>query len=279
VVSLVRFSSSSRWNSTIQFFSSISSVSSYPGTTVPEAVITELSTPAAMGYGQSKYIAERLLDHASKRLGINASSVRIGQIAGAAGTASGWNRQEWLPSLVTSSAFIGAIPETLGDAPAAEKEVNWVPIDQLADVLMELALGSDTGGDGKTEPGVSVFQVVHPNPIPWSSLLSPIIKTLEASSSTHQAVKIVPYTDWLSALKAKSAEAENGGQVEAATLARKNPAMKLLDFYESLQYQGEGGLRMKLSMEKTLKHSKTLRELEHLKEEWITGWVKEWMSV
>jgi thioester reductase-like protein/acyl carrier protein len=277
VVSLTRFSALSRWNSAIQFFSSISSVSSYPGSTVPEAVISELSTPAAMGYGQSKYLAERLLDHASKTFGISASSVRIGQIAGAARTASGWNRQEWLPSLVTSSAFIGAIPETLGDAPAAGEAINWVPIDQLADVVVELALNSNTR-DERAEHGVSVFQIVHPNPVPWSSLLLLIKKTLEASSSSSEPIKIVPYTDWISTLKAKSAEVENVGNVDAVTVARKNPAMKLLDFYENLQYQGKGGLRMKLSMEKTLRSSKTLRGLEPLRDEWVTGWVKEWIS-
>jgi thioester reductase-like protein len=277
VVSLIRFSALSRRNSEIQFFSSISSVSSYPGDTVPEAVISALSTPAAMGYGQSKYLAEQLLNHASKTLGINTSFVRIGQVAGAARTASGWSRQEWLPSLVTSSAFIGAIPETLGDTPATEETINWVPIDQLADVVVELALNSNTGNE-KADHGASVFQVVHPNPVSWSSLLLPINKALEASNSSSEPIRVVSYTEWISTLKDKSAEAEKVGNVDAVMLAQKNPAMKLLDFYESLQYQGNGGLRMKLSMEKTLRSSKTLQGLEPLRNEWITGWVSEWMN-
>jgi hypothetical protein len=144
-------------------------------------------------------------------------------------------------------------------------------------VVVELALNSNTR-DEMAEHGLSVFQIVHPNPVPWSSLLLPIKKTLEASSSFSEPIKIVPYTDWISTLKAKSADFENVGNVDAVTVARKNPAMKLLDFYESLQYQGKGGLRMKLSMEKTLRSSKTLRGLEPLRDEWVTGWVKEWIS-
>jgi thioester reductase-like protein len=276
VVSLIRFSALSRRDSAIQFFSSISSVSSYPGYNVPEAVITELSTPAAMGYGQSKHLAEQLLGYASKTLGVNTSFVRIGQVAGAARTASGWSRQEWLPSLVISSAFIRAIPETLGDASVTDEAINWVPVDQLADVVVELTLNSNTRNE-KAEHDASVFQVVHPNPVSWSSLLLPIKKTLEASCSSSESIRVVPYAEWISILKDKSAEAEEIGSFDTMTLARKNPAMKLLDFYESLQYQGNG-LRMKLSMEKTLSSSKILQELEPLKNEWITGWVKEWIS-
>jgi len=51
--------------------------------------------------------------------------------------------------------------------------------------------------------------------------------------------------------------------------------MKLLEFYESLQDQVEGGVGVKLSMRKTLEASKRLRELEPLKEAWVTGWVQE----
>ncbi|KAH7092027.1 ochratoxin A non-ribosomal peptide synthetase [Paraphoma chrysanthemicola] len=276
VVSLIRFSALSRWTSAIQFFSSISSVSRYAGSVVPEAVVTDLSTPDAMGYGQSKHLAERLLDHASKTLGIKTSSVRIGQVAGAARTASGWNKQEWLPRLVTSSAFIGEIPSTLGDELATEDAVNWVPIDQIADVVVELALHSN--GDQAAEKPTSIFHVVHPNPVSWSSLLEPIKKGLEASPSSVGPIKIVPYAHWLSTLKTKSAEEEKAGNIDAATLAEMNPAMHLLEFYEKLQYQGQGGVRVKLSIENTLSCSETLKSLQPLKEEWVAGWVKEWIG-
>jgi len=280
IISLIRFSALSTRNSEIQFVSSISSVSSYPGPAVPEGVITELSAPAAMGYGQSKYLAERLLDHASKTLGIRAKIVRIGQIAGAARTASGWNRQEWLPSLVTSSAVLGALPETLGDVPGEEEEVNWVPIDHLAEMVVELTLNPNVRDENEmVDSGASVFQIVHPKPVTWSSLLLPIKQVLGTSSSSSGLIEIIPYTDWLSRLKKKSGEAEKSGNMDAVTVARMIPAMKLLDFYETLQYQGDKGLRMKLAMEQTLLASKTLRGLEPLKNEWITGWVKEWISV
>lgn len=278
IVSLIQFSTLTKQRSSIQFFSSISSVSSYSGSVVPESVIPELSAPAAMGYGQSKHLAERMLDHACKKLGIHASFVRIGQVAGAARTGSGWNRQEWLPSLVASSAFIRALPETLGGVPKAGEMINWVPIDHLADALVELGLGPEPVKE-EAELGVSVFHITHPKPVPWSSLLTPIKSTLEASSRSSEPIKIIPYADWLSTLKAKSAEADEGGNsINSEALVRKNPAMKLLDFYDSLLYQGEAGLRMKLAIEKTLQCSETLRGLEPIENEWMSGWVREWIS-
>jgi thioester reductase-like protein len=274
VVALVRFSVQSKQKSEIQFLSSISSVFSYPGNPVPEAVLTDLSTPSPMGYGQSKYLSERLLDHACKTLGICASFVRLGQIAGAARTASGWNKQEWLPSIVASSAFTGVLPETIGGVPESGEEViNWVPADHLADILVELILDT-TQSKGK----VSANHVIHPNPVLWSSLLSPIQKAIQESTSSSQPIKIVSYADWLSTLKTKTAEAENEAGLDHAQLAQKNPAMKLLEFYEDLATSGEG-VSKNLALEETMKGSKTLRELEPLRDEWVTGWVKEWVRL
>lgn len=276
VLSLIQFSTVTKHRSSIQFFSSVSSVSSYPGPSVPESVISELSTPAVMGYGQSKYIAERMLDHACNKFGIRASSVRIGQVAGAARTASGWNRQEWLPSLVVSSAFIGALPETLGDATRVGNMVDWIPIDQLADVLVQLGLEQESIQE--EIDGVSIFQVTHPKPVPWSSLLIPIKNTLETSSGIVEPIKIVPYVEWLSKLKVKSTEADEKANLDHEELVRKNPAMKLLDFYNSLQDQGNAQLSKKLAMDKTLQFSERLRELQSIDSKWVSGWVKEWMS-
>jgi hypothetical protein len=128
-------------------------------------------------------------------------------------------------------------------------------------------------------PGVTVFQVTHPKPVSWTSLLLPIKKAIEDSSSSSQAVQIIPYADWISTLKRKSAECEIAEASDALTVASKNPAMKLLDFYESLKSQGEKGLRIRMDMANTLRSSKTLRSLEPIQNEWIAGWVKEWINV
>ena len=278
VMGLINFAAASPRSPVIQFFSSISSVDRYPGKTVPEHVIPDLGTPELMGYGQSKYLSERLLDYAAQHLGIKTISVRIGQVAGAARTATGWNRQEWLPSLVVSSAFINALPATIGDVPqgGGEEMINWVPMDYLADVLVELGLNTMPDVSSANN-GVTIYQVTHPSPVAWSKLL-PAIQTGLNKSGVTSDLPVIPYLEWYAQLKAKSAEAEEStDQSNAALLAHNNPAMKLIDFFWGVQYQGDAGLRMQLAMEKTLQVSPILKNMEQLKPEWVTGWTKDWM--
>jgi len=283
MLALINFSAHSTHSSSLQFLSSISSIASYPCTSkIPERVITDLSATPPIGYGQSKYLSERLLDHACSRLGISGSFVRLGQIAGAAKTGSGWNRWEWLPSLVASSAFIGALPLTLGQVEARDCVVDWVPVDYLADVLVGLALLPRGGrGQGEESGKVSVNHIVHPTPKPWAQLL-PVIQDTLASSSKHASatpVSLIPYPEWVALLKQKTQEAEKDSQLDHAALAQRNPAMKLLDFYEGLLDEGgDQTLGIKLDMDKTMGESDKLRALEPLKDEWVAGWVKEWMG-
>lgn len=92
-----------------------------------------------MGYGQSKYLAERILAHAATtqpnlRLGV----ARSDQVSGRdQGPEEAWARTEWLPSLVISSHHLGALPDSLGGG--RMEAVDWVPVDQLAVILIELS--------------------------------------------------------------------------------------------------------------------------------------------
>ncbi|EFQ93029.1 hypothetical protein PTT_09722 [Pyrenophora teres f. teres 0-1] len=270
VVGLVSFAASSKCGARVQFLSSIGSLSGISNK-VPEQIIMDMSAPAEMGYGQSKYLSERILAHACVTLGIEASIVRLGQIAGAAESRKGWNRGEWLPSLVLSSGFIGALPQALGKA--EESIVDWVPVDCLAGVVCELALW-----EGKEKGKVRVNHIIHPTPTPWVDLL-PVIQRTLSSSSPQNPISIIPYAEWLALLKYKTAEAEKDTEVDHTALAMRNPAMKLLDFYEGLlRESGARTLGVKLDMQRTMGESEMLRSLEPLRGEWVEGWVREWMS-
>jgi len=93
-----------------------------------------------MGYAEAKHIAERMLASASSSRMIPASICRAGQIPGPMreGSSGVWNRSEWLPSLLVSSAHIGILLESLGTV----EEVDWLPVDGLVDVLVEMAVGA-----------------------------------------------------------------------------------------------------------------------------------------
>jgi thioester reductase-like protein len=81
---------------------------------VPELASDNCSVAAAMGYGESKYIAERMLDLAS-HAGVKANMFRVGQISGPVKIDNRcWNKMEWLPSLVKTSKEMGLLPSSLG---------------------------------------------------------------------------------------------------------------------------------------------------------------------
>lgn len=269
VLNLIRFTAKSKMKSSLQFYSSIASVFNHPDLEVPESIVENLASPSP-GYGQSKYIAELLVDQACRRLNIRGSVVRIGQIAGAARTASGWNQHEWLPSLIITSAFLGVLPDSLA---AGGDNIKWVPIDHLAKVLVELALiprGSDLDAGG-----ADVHHIVHPHPITWSSILPVVMASIDRSRIAKQPMQVVSYREWLSMLRAKSVEAEQDASMDYATLVRKIPGLKLIEFYQGLQ---DGGSNMTLSMHKTSALSPSLAKLEPLKTSWIAGWVEEWLQ-
>ncbi|KAE9975303.1 hypothetical protein BLS_002673 [Venturia inaequalis] len=268
VLGLVSFASTSPLNPKIQFTSSISATGSYgaSGNTedgkahqlVPESILTDHSCCLPMGYGQSKYIAERMLGYASNKLHLNTEVIRLGQIAGSAKTRDGWNRNEWLPSIVISSAFIGALPDKLGSF----EDVDWVPIDQTAQVVVELAGISEKDGD----QGV-VSHVVHPKALPWDALLPTLEGILNSGRET--AVTVVPYAKWAEMLRA------SGDGMDMEQMSKRNPAIKLLSFFEEMA--GDGNRQAKLDQVKTLERSQVLQQMEPLHMDWVAGWAEDWI--
>ena len=87
--------------------------------------------------------------------------LRVGQIAGPVEEARGspvWKRSEWLPALLLTSKNIGALPDML---PA----VDWIPVDQLSHIILEIA-----NRDAKTT-GFAVYNLVNPHPQSWRELI------------------------------------------------------------------------------------------------------------
>jgi nucleoside-diphosphate-sugar epimerase len=116
VINFTKFAKQANSHPTIFFVSSISSTRGLSDRTtqIPEEIIKDHSAPIKMGYGESKYVAERLLDYAAEKLHIDTRIARVGQIAGPVVLPGTWSKWEWFPSLVISSAHIGALPDSLG---------------------------------------------------------------------------------------------------------------------------------------------------------------------
>ena len=291
IVNLVKFTASAAASPHLFFLSSISSVMSYrtPSFNTPEEVITADSASGPNGYAESKHISELLLDRAARKLSIKTSFARVGQVAGPAHTPGLWNKAEWLPSLILSSKHLGALPELLGPTLG---HIDWVPIDLLAEVLVELAFQPTTNGtvsppnpgsSGKLPDRASVYHPLNPNPTTWSLLL-PIFASSLSSSSTP--LRTIPFLQWLSLLKTSmdihigSGTQDTLSDTKMAAYLALNPAVKLLDFLEDVvtKLEDEEGRENELEIEKTLERSKKLRDVEGVKEEWVRKWVGEWMG-
>jgi thioester reductase-like protein len=61
-----------------------------------------------MGYRESLWVAERVLDHAAVTTALRPVIVRIGQLSG--GKNGYWSTAEWVPSIVRSGEVVKALP-------------------------------------------------------------------------------------------------------------------------------------------------------------------------
>lgn len=287
VLGLISFATHAPRLASTVYLSSISAVSNYHKTSganadfVPEQIITDTKCPAGMGYGQSKYVAERTLDYASKKLNLaNIRVARVGQIAGTStseqGPPHGWNRHEWLPSLVISSHYLKAIPESLGSRGDGETagvldRIEWVPIDQLAALLLEISFGTEA--QSPTSQGAEVFHPINPNWVSWQSLVPAVVEALEESSLSKSGINVLKYEEWLALLQSSANSTDSG--VESANTLSDNPAVKLLDFYESLMINTNE--EKPLAIERSAKMCPSLQSLDAIQAEWLRGWIKDWV--
>jgi thioester reductase-like protein len=126
---------------------------------IPEGVILDWHSAMPHGYGESKYVAERMLANANSTLGIPANIIRAGQIGGPSAPNMGfWPRQGWLLAIIKASQATGAFPEHV-------QPLDWIPVDDLADAIAKSTIRR------RMPSTVEVFNLVHPKPASWRLLL------------------------------------------------------------------------------------------------------------
>ncbi|KAL3475147.1 hypothetical protein BJX99DRAFT_259614 [Aspergillus californicus] len=296
-IHLARFCAYTTRGASMVFISSISAIMNYNDTTlpssldnpntktkVPEILPTSLKSPANAGYAESKYIAERLLAHAAEVFPLMSTStiLRLGQIAGSAGTPGKWNVADWVPALVKGSWGMGVLPDSLD---ADGSFIDWVCVDRVARVVVEVTLTESPSsvvelgleeGEGEGEEGgrVRVFHPLNPNTITWATLLPSIISALEAHEPWRE-IQVVSRETWVARLQ----DAARGSSDEE--VMRENPALRLLDFFmERFGADGRSsrGLCLKFETQMAERASEMLSGAEvvdgKMMERWIGGWLE-----
>lgn len=204
-------------------------------------------------------MAESILLRAAKESGLKTNIVRVGQLCGDSKT-GGWNEKEWVPVMLKGSQVLGAIPHrvevrvsTFGSGPYSKRllqNVSFVPVDIAASALLDM-LGSD-------EP---ILHLVHPYTVSWD--------VISHTASEAFGIPVIPYKEWVSKLQA----AAQGANEE---VARHNPAIKLLEFFE--KEMGEVSVAM-ISTDKAVQVSPTLKSIKKLERKDVEMWMAYWKEV
>ncbi|KAK0564833.1 hypothetical protein OC861_004072 [Tilletia horrida] len=174
---------------------------------------------ANLGYGRSKAVVEKVVQHAVHKEGIEAITIRCGQILGDARTGS-WNAHEWAPRMFRSAEALGSLPDDLGLA-------DWITVNDGMQVFVDAALKSDVPARTPASK-TNVINLSNPNRVPWSNVLNSFRPHLPAS------VKVVPTLEWLQHLDEAAHKGANSSKAEYDALVKKIPALELLDTYKGM---------------------------------------------
>ena len=237
----------------IVFISSISSVTRWPQVYGPKAVPEEpLRNPevaSKMGYGESKFVAENVLRTGHERTKVPITILRVGQIAGSTNPSdAAWPMQEWLPAVVKTSKTLGKIPSGL-------PPIDWIPIDKLATIILELITA-----DASSEI-LNVYNLVNPNVVPWSAIL-PSLRQYCGEES-----EVVPLSDWLEELERIDVDLIDESELTA------KPALKVVSAIEELM---DARTEITYSTERGVNASQSMRELGPVNVGWLQGWLRQW---
>ncbi|KAL8915006.1 MAG: hypothetical protein Q9171_000446 [Xanthocarpia ochracea] len=107
----------------------------------------------------------------------------------------------------------------------------------------------------------TVYHAVNPNHTTWTSLL-PTIR----SHFSERPLEIVSLQEWINTLKESA---------DATLDVDLNPAIRLLDFYQSLANDSSHANPV-FETSKAVNRSEQLKSLEAVKPEWMKRWLEQW---
>ncbi|MCJ1231749.1 hypothetical protein MMC12_008428, partial [Toensbergia leucococca] len=245
----IDFSSRSKNRAHIFFISSVGSIMNSTSDIVEEQIFDDCSIAQPMGYGESKYIAERLLYLAGIESNVSSTICRVGQIAGPLDDSGMWKKCEWIPSIIATSKFLGCIPASLGPS----ERITWIPVDKFSQIVMELFTS-------EVKETTEVLHLINPSATTWTELV-PVVQ-----SNLGSDIKVVPLPEWVHALQESVSNVENPDW---------NPAAKFTDLLQSLVQEQTRKFPI-LDTTNAVRQSQSLRELGAIRSEWMTHWIKQW---
>ena len=153
--------------------------------------------------------------------------------------------------------------------------IDWIPVDVLSYVVLELLVSAsstkatllEVNQGAQPQSPTHFFHTVNPRSTSWSSVL-PIIQSYFQSDDKDIEIEVVSFNHWVATVR-QSAEEGKQSDVE------KNPAIKLLEFYEDMANRKDQRQVM-LDTKETQKKSETLRGMKAVGEEWVGMYMRQW---
>lgn len=260
--SLVDFSATSERRAKIVFASStsyaIAWASAHNKKTIPEDIVLPPREVSDTGYGESKQAAERILALASDRSKVPVDILRVGQIAGprVATSKAFWSKHEWIPSLITTSKSLGLIPDV-------HIPIDWIPIDELAQITMEIALEESPAANAIDERAADdplrIYNCVNPRPSSWTALTSVLSRFLPGA-------RVVPLKEWVDVLETYEPSEKH---------LRDMPALKLMAFFQALVKYQQSGANPAFAVNNTMQASNTMATLPAIDEPLLEQWIEQ----
>lgn len=230
------------------FCSSVSTVVNTPGEAVPEALPESFRCAQGMGYAQSKLVTENLIAHAASETSMSARVLRIGQIV--ADTKHGiWNATEAIPLMLQAATTIGALP-------ALDESPRWLPVDTVAESVIDISLPVLPSGEGK-----SFFNIVNPRTFHWTNDLLPALR------ATGLRFEEVGQREWVARLRQSNPDPE------------ANPTIKLVEFFAG-KYDNDVTKRRNLRYETRVTEAAApvLSDVPALRPELVQKFVQRFLS-
>ncbi|THU89990.1 acetyl-CoA synthetase-like protein [Dendrothele bispora CBS 962.96] len=195
----------------IVFSSSVSSISAWTNEKelIPEKEL-DPDYALGMGYGESKWVAERVLIGAAKVTGMHVSILRIGQLSGSRVNGA-WNITDWVPQIVQSGPVLGMLPTF-----PKYVMVSWLPVDVAADAFIDVILQPTETNPDSSSTSYQYLNFVHTTLASWHTLFTSLSQALGGN------IPLVPYNQWYSSLEQISMKPQ---------AAEKVSAVKLVDFF------------------------------------------------
>ncbi|KAI0394176.1 nonribosomal peptide synthetase [Xylariaceae sp. FL0594] len=222
---------------------------------LPEKRLEDLTLPGN-GYGRSKQIGSLIMEDVARAGNFPAAIIRVGQIAGPEAKAGAWNKQEWLPSIIASSLYLGALPRTLGKM----ERVDWTPCETIASLVLDVVgisqkvSANEIGG---------YYHGVNPSATTWSEL-APAVQEFYGEERIRELVSFGEWVDRLAQSQTRDMQALD-----------KNPGVKLLDTYRAMaEAENKGPVVFDMSITKD--RSPSARNAKPVTRELMRHWCEQW---